>query len=274
MPRRSRTGNVASLRWGVARPGADGGIVTESDDARILEGRRLAKSYAGWAASAGFVPLPLLDVAGLMTTQLSMLRSLARLYGVPFDRERARVVLSAAAGSLAPQGVASVAGISALKVIPGWGGLLGIVAMPALAVASTMAVAEWFIQHLAAGGTLADADPGRPRAERPASPVTAGEARAAPAEQPATEAIMPERAVPNRTATDRTATDRTAPDRTVPESPPVIEAPGAGSEPDAPATESDPTAHEESSEAELAGRHGRPRRSSRAARTDRHGDDD
>jgi uncharacterized protein (DUF697 family) len=159
-------------------------IVTEPADARILEGRRLAKSYAGWAATAGLVPLPLLDVAGLMTTQLAMLRSLTKLYGVPFDRERAKVVLSAAAGSVAPQGVASVAGLSGLKALPGWGGLLGITVMPALAVASTRAVADWFIDHLAAGGTLADADPRPQRAEPPPSPVPAAEPPARATESP------------------------------------------------------------------------------------------
>ena len=154
--------------------------VTETADTRILEGRRIAKSYAGWAAGAGLVPVPFLDVAGLMTTQLAMLRSLTKLYGVPFNRERAKVVLSAAAGSLAPQGAASMTGLSGLKALPGWGGLLGMTVMPALAVASTMAVADWFINHLIAGGTLADAEPGPRHATTPNPPVQTAEPAATP----------------------------------------------------------------------------------------------
>jgi len=222
--------------------------VIEPADARILEGRRLAKSYAGWAASAGLVPLPLLDVAGLMTTQLAMLRSLTKLYGVPFDRERAKVVLSAAAGSLAPQGVASVAGLSGLKALPGWGGLLGIAVMPALAVASTMAVADWFIDHLAAGGTLADADPRPQRAEPPPSPVPAAE--------------------PPARATESSVLAAGAT-----ESPRLEVASNAGFQPDSVAAPH-PAADEERSESELAAGHGRARRSSRTPRNGRHGDDD
>jgi uncharacterized protein (DUF697 family) len=143
------------------------GIVTGPADPRILEGRRIAKGYAGWAASAGLAPVPLFDIAGLMWTQLEMLHSLTRLYGVPFERKRARAMLTAAAGSIGPQGVFTLSGLSAAKAVPILGGVLGFVVMPALAIASTLAVAEWFIQHLAAGGTLEDAEPSRPPRLRP-----------------------------------------------------------------------------------------------------------
>lgn len=145
--------------------------MTETADARILEGRKLTREYAGWAAGAGLTPIPLLDVAGLMATQIALLHDLSRLFGVPFDRKRARLLLSAAAASLAPQGVAGLGGVSALKAVPVIGGLLGMAAMPVLAVGSTMAVGEWFLRHLAAGGTLADAELPPHRAAMPVDEV-------------------------------------------------------------------------------------------------------
>ena len=121
-------------------------IITTSPCA--AEGRRIAHSYAGWAAGAGLIPFPFFDVAGLISVQIGMLSAIARLYAVPLERERARTLALSAAGGLAPQGVA-IAGVPALlKFAPVVGTLLGVAVMPAAAVASTLAWGEAFIRHL------------------------------------------------------------------------------------------------------------------------------
>jgi uncharacterized protein (DUF697 family) len=51
-----------------------------------------------------------------------------------------------------------------LKAIPGVGGLIGMVASPALAGASTYALGKVFIQHFESGGTLLDFDPAKMKA--------------------------------------------------------------------------------------------------------------
>ena len=184
--------------------------MTETADARILEGRKLTRGYAGWAAGAGLTPIPLLDVAGLMATQIALLRDLSRLYGVPFDRKRARLLLSATAGSLAPQGVAGLGGVSALKAVPVIGGLLGMAAMPVLAVGSTMAVGEWFLRHLAAGGTLADAELPPHRGVPPVDDATSHKPGHEPGVLEATDPVPAPDSAGEPTSTEETDVDAAA----------------------------------------------------------------
>lgn len=126
---------------------------------RIAEGRRIVQSYTGWAAGSGLIPLPLIDVAGIMTTQIAMIRSLSRLYAVPFERDRARAVAMSAMGGLLPQGFAVTGVPTFLKFVPVVGTLLGFAVMPAAAVATTLVLGEAFIRHFESGGILRDADP-------------------------------------------------------------------------------------------------------------------
>ncbi len=49
--------------------------------------------------------------------------------------------------------------ISALKTVPVIGQIAGTILLPALALASTVAVGRVFLQHFEAGGTLLDFDP-------------------------------------------------------------------------------------------------------------------
>jgi uncharacterized protein (DUF697 family) len=127
-------------------------------DTRIEEGRRITKRYAGWSAGTGFIPLPMLDIAALMATQVAMVNSLAHLYAVPFEQERIRGVLSSVVGGALPQTAAATGVPSLLKFIPVVGPLLGFATMPAMAAASTMAVGELFIRHFSAGGTFDDVE--------------------------------------------------------------------------------------------------------------------
>ena len=119
---------------------------------------RLIKKYAYSSSLTGFIPVPMLDIAGLMSVQRIMLYRMSVLYGVPFKKHLAKALSSTLMGSLASGVAAPVAG-SALKLIPGIGTLVGGAGMATLGGASTYAIGRVFKKHFEAGGTLENFDP-------------------------------------------------------------------------------------------------------------------
>ena len=122
--------------------------------ARGEKARRIAHGYVGWAVGAGLIPFPLVDAGSLVALQVKMLTEIARVYGVPLERERARTLVMSTVGGLAPQGVALTGIPVLLKFIPVFGTLLGIAVMPAAAAASTLALADIFIRHIETHGDV------------------------------------------------------------------------------------------------------------------------
>ena len=124
------------------------------------EERALAvvKSYLPWAAGAGILPLPGIDVALIMGVQLRMLAKLAEEYGVPFKEQAAKSIVAALMAMLV-QNILTGGLASALKFVPVVGTLLGIAVLPAIAAAGTFAIGKVFITHFEAGGTFLDFDP-------------------------------------------------------------------------------------------------------------------
>ncbi len=125
-------------------------------DAKALA---IVKHYSLWAAGAGVVPVPLLDVFTMLAVQMKMLHSLADLYAVPYSEQRAK---SALAGLIGGYGAAKLGG-GALKMFPVFG-LFSFAAMPTINAAIAYAVGRVFIQHFCSGGTLLDFDPAKMRA--------------------------------------------------------------------------------------------------------------
>jgi uncharacterized protein (DUF697 family) len=136
-------------------------VDTASDAPRII------KRYAMWAAGAGVLPLPLIDMALIGGIQLKMVYELSKAYGLPFQESRAKTLIGALVGSVVPYGVASsgiVGGLASLvKAVPVVGPIVAFTFAPALASASTYAVGRVFSQHFASGGTLLTFDSERMR---------------------------------------------------------------------------------------------------------------
>lgn len=129
------------------------------------EARALAivRSYYGWSAAAGLVPLPVIDLAAIVGVQVKMLSAIAELYEIPFDAKMVRplvVALVSGTGGWLLAGSAA----SLVKAIPGIGLLLGLAAHPALAAASCWATGRVFIMHFESGGTFLDFNPAEMRA--------------------------------------------------------------------------------------------------------------
>lgn len=119
----------------------------------------IVDGYVKWAAGAGLIPLPYVDLAAVAAVQYRMLSKLAELYEMPFKEQRTKSVISALLGGAVPADLAWGPVGSTLKFFPGIGMILNVVAMPVFAGAATYAVGRVFIQHFESGGTFLTFDP-------------------------------------------------------------------------------------------------------------------
>ena len=121
--------------------------------------RSTIKYYAAWSFGAGFVALPVVEMLLVMGVQIQMVRKLSGIYGVKFSEHAVRNCLMALLGGLAAETLAVGVGTPIARLIPGIGPIVGLLTMPAFAVASTCAVGEVFVQHFEKGGTFLDFRP-------------------------------------------------------------------------------------------------------------------
>ena len=118
----------------------------------------VVRSYLPWAAGAGILPLPGVDLAAIMAVQLRMLAKLAEDYGVPFKEQAVRSIVAALMATLV-QNTLTGGLASAFKFVPVAGTLLGIAMLPAVAVAGTFAIGKVFVTHFESGGTFLEFEP-------------------------------------------------------------------------------------------------------------------
>ena len=114
----------------------------------------ITKRRTLYAAGAGLIPLPVVDVATIFGIQLYMIRDLAKVYNVDFKEQRARALITSLVGDLATVGI-----VSGVKAIPLVGSLVGAITGPVVGAASTYALGKVFTQHFDQGGTLLSFDP-------------------------------------------------------------------------------------------------------------------
>ena len=114
--------------------------------------------HALYAAAAGLVPMPIVDVAAIGAVQLSMVRALAEHYRVAFDGNRGKALITA----LSSGAISTAAGRSVLaglmKLVPVAGTVFSVATMPAFASAATHALGRVCMNHFSAGGTLETLD--------------------------------------------------------------------------------------------------------------------
>ena len=136
--------------------GVGEGVDVEMDrlESRLDRAGQIIEKHVVAAVAAGFVPVPLLDLAALVGVQLNMLRALGELYDLTLSDQLGQSLIGSLVGTLAP-----LATVSLVKSIPGIGSLLGGVTAPVLTGASTYAVGRVFVQHFESGGTFLTLDP-------------------------------------------------------------------------------------------------------------------
>src|SRR5262245_32433326 len=60
---------------------------------RQARARAIVARHTAYSAVGGIVPLPVASVAGITTIIIRMVKMLSDLYGVPFERDRARAII-------------------------------------------------------------------------------------------------------------------------------------------------------------------------------------
>ena len=130
--------------------------------AAALQGKHITaqnrvKTHMVAGMALGLLPAPVFDIAALSGVQLNLLRSLCRHYGVDFDEQVSKGILSSLISGSLP--VLTVLGLSSVaKLIPGIGTVGGGLSMTLLAGATIYATGQVFIRHFEAGGSLQDFD--------------------------------------------------------------------------------------------------------------------
>lgn len=139
---------------------------------RTKDAIRLIRYHAAAAGAVVLVPIPVVDIAGFTGIQVNLVRSLAKLYDVPFSDEIVRSVVGAVVSMSVPGAVWSV-----LKFVP----IVGLVGSTVAGAASTYALGKVFVQHFESGGTFLTLDPDKVR-KRYAKEVLAASEEAAEAD--------------------------------------------------------------------------------------------
>jgi len=135
-------------------------LAAKTDTIQHSEANNIVKNHVMAGFTLALIPFPLLDIATLSSTQLSMLRSLSSHYDVSFDKDLSKsLIISLISGSLP---VLAMIGLSStFKLIPGIGTLGGSASLSLLAGTVTYATGQVFIKHFDQGGTLQDFDAGQ-----------------------------------------------------------------------------------------------------------------
>ena len=120
---------------------------------------RVVRKYTLIGAGVGVIPLPLVDLAGILGLQLKMISELSEVYQVKFLEHKVKNIIASLVGSFGVGLTVVPVLASAVKLIPGVGtAASSLVAMPMITGASTYALGQVFIMHFEAGGTILDFD--------------------------------------------------------------------------------------------------------------------
>lgn len=163
--RPSLAGNITEIESGAraALPVAPNALVKRPDVSsdRIQQrflALRIVERYANYCAVGGFIPLPILNIAGVTAIVIRMVKMLSRHYRVPFERDRARAIVSGLIGGIVPTGIGTAAGSALFFVLPG-SYLVGLAVSSITASTLTRKIGQMFVEHFERGATLADFPP-------------------------------------------------------------------------------------------------------------------
>ena len=128
-------------------------------DADAIRRRRLARAiverHANYSAIGGAIPLPIANIASITAIIVRMVKALSDLYGVPFQRNRARAIVIGLMGGIMPAGIATVATSTLIYFVPGYN-LVGLAVSSVTSSAAARSIGDIFIDHFENGSTLVD----------------------------------------------------------------------------------------------------------------------
>ena len=122
---------------------------------RRLRARAIVERHATYSAVGGIIPLPIANVASITAIIVRMVKMLSDLYGVPFERDRARSIVMGLVGGTLPTGLAAVTSSTLYYVVPA-SALIGLAVSSVAAVGCTRSIGRIFVEHFESGATLRD----------------------------------------------------------------------------------------------------------------------
>ena len=122
---------------------------------RRTQAYAIVERHATYSAAGGIIPVPIVNVASVTAIIVRMVRRLSALYGVPFERDRARAIVVALAGGTMPTGLAAVTTSTLYYFVPG-SAIIGLAVASVAAVACTRNIGRVFVEHFESGATLQD----------------------------------------------------------------------------------------------------------------------
>ncbi|WP_165971770.1 YcjF family protein [Meridianimarinicoccus aquatilis] len=137
----------------------DDGTVMITEETRQFRAERMVKEHIVASLGLGLIPVPLVDIATGLASNVMLVKRLCTLYDQPFKAAIARTAVLSIMGVLGSVGAAVTVGFSLAKLIPGIGTAAGTVTLPIANGATAYVIGKMFIGHFEMGGTLFDFDP-------------------------------------------------------------------------------------------------------------------
>jgi uncharacterized protein (DUF697 family) len=116
----------------------------------------IVERHAVYSGFGGIIPVPVANIASITAIIVRMVKVLSGLYGVPFQRDRARALVIGLMGGTMPTGLAAATTSTLVYIIP-VSGLVGLAVSSLTAVACTRSIGRIFVAHFEGGATLPEA---------------------------------------------------------------------------------------------------------------------
>lgn len=121
--------------------------------------QKIIRRNMHWSMGIGLMPFPVLDIAGLITVQIKLIKELSEVYERPFKNDIGKSVVTSLIGALSGTTLAAIGGSVLIKAVPIFGTLIGVTSFSIASGAITYAIGKVFVSHYEAGGTLLDFKP-------------------------------------------------------------------------------------------------------------------
>jgi uncharacterized protein (DUF697 family) len=113
----------------------------------------IVERYANLSAIGGAIPVPLANAAAITALMVRMVRSLSKLYNVPFERNRTRSVVIALMGGALPTGFATITTTTITYFIPGIN-VVGLAVSSLTSGAYARSIGQLYIEHFENGSAV------------------------------------------------------------------------------------------------------------------------
>jgi uncharacterized protein (DUF697 family) len=122
---------------------------------RRSQANSIVERHTAYAAVGGIIPVPIANVASITAVIVRMVKLLSDLYGIPFERDRARAIVVGLMGGAMPTGLGAVTTSTLFYIVPG-SALVGLAVSSIAAVACTRSIGRIFVEHFESGSSLHD----------------------------------------------------------------------------------------------------------------------